>query len=72
MVKVKNMLSKNSRFLKGLLTFVAAFLTFIGPTYMVLILQKLSVPIPYSLLIGLVLFIAGILLFMRVFESQKT
>jgi uncharacterized membrane protein HdeD (DUF308 family) len=66
------MLSKNSRFLKGLLTFAAAFLTFIGPTYMVLALQKLSVPIHYSMLIGLVLFIAGILLFIRVFQNQKT
>ncbi len=51
------------RFAKALLMLFAAFLIFGGPTYLIYILDKLDLPRLVILPIGLVAFVAGLILF---------
>jgi len=56
-------LDLSSKFWKTILTVLAAFLTFAGPTYMVYVLVKiLEIDYFVSITSGLVLFIAGLVL----------
>ena len=53
----------SSKFWKTLLTVLAAFLTFAGPTYMVYVLRNvLEIDYFVSMASGIVLFIAGLVL----------
>ena len=56
-------LELSSKFWKTLLTVLAAFLTFAGPTYMVYVLMKiLKIDYFVSMTSGIVLFVAGLVL----------
>jgi len=56
-------LDLSSKFWKTLLTVLAAFLTFAGPTYMVYVLMNiLKIGYFVSMISGFVLFIVGLLL----------
>jgi len=56
-------LDLSSKFWKTLLTVLAAFLTFAGPTYMVYVLMNiLKIYYFVSMISGIVLFIAGLVL----------
>lgn len=56
-------LNLSSKFWKTLLTVLAAFLTFAGPTYMVYVLLKiLKIDYFVSMTSGIVLFVAGLVL----------
>jgi len=56
-------LDLSSKFWKTLLTVLAAFLTFAGPTYMVYVLMNiLKIDYFVSMISGIVLFIAGLVL----------
>lgn len=56
-------LNLSSKFWKTLLTVLAAFLTFAGPTYMVYVLMKiLKIDYFVSMTSGIVLFVAGLVL----------
>jgi len=59
------------RFLRGLLTLLAAFLTFGGPTYLPYILEKLAFPHIISLLLGLACLAMGIILFAYLLEGEE-
>lgn len=50
------------KFLKASLVLLSAFLMFIGPTYLLYVLQRVGVPHPYLLLVALASFTAGIIL----------
>jgi len=56
-------LDLSSKLWKTLLTVLAAFLTFAGPTYMVYVLMNiLKIDYFFSMISGIVLFIAGLVL----------
>jgi len=56
-------LDLSSKFWKTLLTVLAAFLTFAGPTYMVYVLMEiLKIDYFVSMTSGIVLFVAGLVL----------
>ena len=56
-------LDLSSKFWKTLLTVLAAFLTFAGPTYMVYVLMNmLKIDYFVSMTSGIVLFVAGLVL----------
>jgi len=56
-------LDSSSRFWKTFLVILAAFLTFVGPTYMVyLFLSILNLSYVFSMVSGLILFVAGLAL----------
>lgn len=59
------------RFLKAVLTLLAAFLTFGGPTYLMLILERLKLPYPLLVVVGLSSFTAGVILFTRLIKEEK-
>ncbi len=63
MAKLRDGLKISKRTTKAILTFLAALLTFGGPTYMMYILEKLDVPHLLYLLLGLASFTAGVILF---------
>ena len=53
----------SSKFWKTLLTVLAAFLTFVGPTYMVYVLRNiLEIDYFASMISGIALFIAGLVI----------
>ena len=56
---------------RALLTLVAAFLTFGGPTYLFYIVEELGVPHLLSLLIGLASFTVGVALFVYLLKGEK-
>lgn len=56
---------------KATLTLVAALLMFIGPTYLLFVLQRLGVPHPLLLLSALASFTAGIILTLYVTAEEK-
>jgi len=53
------------RFAKTALTILAVLLIFGGPTYLMLIFQRLGIPPVLFTLIGLASFTAGVILFMH-------
>ncbi|MCK4474449.1 hypothetical protein KAU30_01295 [Candidatus Bathyarchaeota archaeon] len=56
-------LDLSSRFWKAFLAILAAFLTFVGPTYMVyLFLNVLDLSYAVSMISGFILFVAGLAL----------
>ena len=56
-------LELSSKFWKAFLVILAAFLTFVGPTYMVyLFLSILNLSYVFSMISGLILFVAGLAL----------
>jgi hypothetical protein len=58
------------RFVRTVLTLLAAGLTFGGPTYLFYILQKLAFPHLISLLLGLASFTMGIILFAYLLKGE--
>ncbi len=50
------------KLLKASLVLLSAFLMFIGPTYLLYVLQRVGVPHPYLLLVALASFTAGAVL----------
>jgi hypothetical protein len=59
------------RFVRAVLTFLAALLTFGGPTYVFYILdKKLAFPRLISLLLGLAFFTVGIILFVYLLKGE--
>ncbi|KPV63397.1 MAG: hypothetical protein AOA66_0873 [Candidatus Bathyarchaeota archaeon BA2] len=59
------------RCVRALLMFLAAFLTFGGPTYMLYVLQNFALPRLLLLLFGLVFFMTGIILFVYLLEGKR-
>jgi pilus assembly protein TadC len=70
MAKLRNGLKISKRTTKAILTLLAALLTFGGPTYMMYILEKLDVPHPLYLLLGLASFTAGVILFTHLIGEE--
>lgn len=58
------------RSVKGLLTLLAAFLVFGGPTYLMSALQGVGVPYPLLILVGVVSFLVGLFLFVRLIGEE--
>jgi len=65
MKKVQKGLRIPERFVKIALTILAVLLIFGGPTYLMYILQRLSIPSVLFTIVGLAAFTAGVILFMR-------
>lgn len=59
------------RFVRAMLTFLAALLTFGGPTYMLYILEKLAFPRLIWILLGLASFTVGIILFAHLLKGEE-
>lgn len=59
------------KFVKAMLIVLAAFLVFVGPTYMLYVLQQVDVLYPFLPLIGLASIIVGLFLFMRLMKEKK-
>ena len=62
---------ERSRIFKVILILFSAFLMFGGPTYFLLVLQKLDIYYPVLVLIGLASFTAGVILFFRLIREEK-
>jgi len=58
------------RIVRALLIFLAALLTFGGPTYLMHLLESLGIPHLLYILLGLALFTAGVIIFMRLFGKE--
>ncbi len=58
------------RIMRALLIFLAALLTFGGPTYLMYLLERLGVPYLLYILLGLASFTVGVLLFMHLFREE--
>ncbi|UCE43964.1 MAG: hypothetical protein JSV57_00220 [Candidatus Bathyarchaeota archaeon] len=69
MKKIGNSVKIPQRVVTALLTFLAALLTFAGPTYIMGVLESLGVPYLLYLLLGLAFFAAGAILFMHLFQE---
>ena len=59
------------RSVKAGLTLLAAFLVFVGPTYLLYALQQVAVPYPLLALLSLACFIVGLFLFMRLMKGKE-
>ena len=59
------------RFVRTALTIFAVLLIFGGPTYLMLIFQRLGIPPVLFTLIGLASFTAGIILFMHLAKKEE-
>jgi hypothetical protein len=64
-------LKKTKGFMRGLLIFFAAILTFGGPTYMMLILNEANLPRFLILGAGIVSLILGLALFVIILPDEK-
>ena len=51
-----------SRIWKTFLTLIAAFLIFAGPTYVVFLVHEIGVPYAYSVILGVILLILGLVI----------
>ncbi len=58
-------------FVKVALILIAAFLIFGGPTYLMLVLQRLEISYSYIVILGLTSFTAGLILFTRLIREEK-
>lgn len=69
----KSRFSKETRkkSVKAGLTVLAALLVFGGPTYLLYVLQRLPIPYPLVALLGLVSFVVGLFLFVRLMEEKE-
>lgn len=70
MEKLRKSLRLSERMAKALLTFLAALLTFGGPTYLMYVVESLGVPHLLYLLLGLAFFTAGVGLSMHLFGKD--
>ncbi|MFQ6064339.1 MAG: hypothetical protein ACE5L6_02575 [Candidatus Bathyarchaeia archaeon] len=59
------------RIFRAFLMAIAGLLTFVGPTYMMYILERFGVPYFLYLLIGLASFTAGVILFLHLFRKEQ-
>lgn len=55
---------------RAFLTFLAALLTFGGPTYLMYVLESFGVPYLLYILLGLASFTAGVILFIHLFGKE--
>ena len=58
------------RTVRAILIFLAALLTFGGPTYLMYVLESLGVPHLLYILLGLASFTAGVILFMHLIREE--
>lgn len=58
-------------FTRALLMILAALLTFGGPTYLLYALSRLAVPAPLLILVGLISFLAGVILFAYLEKGRR-
>lgn len=65
-------LKKSQGFMRGLMIFFAALLTFGGPTYLMLILNDVELPRLLILAAGIISLAAGLVLFMIILKEEKT
>ncbi len=65
-------LKKSTGFMRGLLIFFAAILTFGGPTYMMLILNEVNLPRFLILGAGIASLILGLALFVIILDENKS
>jgi hypothetical protein len=70
MEKLRKSLKLSERTAKALLIFLAALLTFGGPTYLMYVLESLGVPHLLYLLLGIAFFTAGVGLFIHLFGKE--
>jgi len=63
--------ASRERFMRALLTLLAAFLTIGGPTYLPYILTEAAFPHLISILLGLASFAIGIILFAYLLEGEE-
>jgi hypothetical protein len=70
MEKLKKSLRISERTAKAILTFLAALLTFGGPTYLMYVLESFGVPYLLYILLGLASFTAGVILFVHLFGKE--
>ena len=69
--KISARLDLSSKFWKTLLTVLAAFLTFAGPTYMVYVfINILKIDYIISMSSGIILFIAGLVLIWYLIKNK--
>lgn len=59
------------RFVKAVSMVLAAFLVFVGPTYMLYVLQQVAVPYSLLTLLGLASIVVGLFLFTRLIKEKK-
>ena len=59
------------RIRKTLLTLIAAFLIFAGPTYVVFLAQKIGISYAYSLILGIVLLVLGLIIVFRLVKAGE-
>jgi len=52
------------------LTLIAVFLTFAGPTYVILLLEKLGAAHPFLTFLGFILFLAGLVLILFLVSEE--
>ncbi len=64
-------LKKSTGFMRGLLIFFAAILTFGGPTYMMLILNEVNLPRFLILGAGIASLILGLALFVIILQDEN-
>ncbi len=65
-------LKKSKGFMRGLIIFFAALLTFGGPTYLMLILNEMELPRLLILATGLISLVAGLILFTITLKEENT
>ena len=70
MAKLIKSLRISKRTAKAVLIFLAALLTFGGPTYMMYVLERLGVPYLLYILLGLASFTTGVILFTRLIREE--
>ena len=70
MKKVGDRLKIPRRMVRAFLIFLAALLTFGGPTYMAYVLESLGVPRLQYLFLGLAFFMAGVILFVHLLGKK--
>ena len=70
MKKVGDRLKIPQRLVRAFLIFLAALLTFGGPTYLAYVLESLGVPQFQYLLLGLAFFTAGVILYVRLLGEK--
>jgi hypothetical protein len=61
---------REKRSLRVFLMLLAAFLVFVGPTYLIYVLQRVITLYPLVILLGIASFIVGLLLFTRLIKEK--
>jgi hypothetical protein len=63
-------LRSSKGFMRGILIFFAALLTFGGPTYLIFILNEVNLPRFLILTIGIISLVIGLVLFTYILKSE--